>query len=365
MSEKIHSENRAIVIMAGGTGTRLWPLSRKSSPKQFQALVSEKTLLRETFDRVKHLIPTENIFVCTAVSFADITLAELPELSRENLIIEPSARGTCSAIALSAQMLTMRNKGVVIATIASDHAIENPEEFSHSLLAAFEISEKNQEKIVTIGINPTNPDTGLGYIKIGEEFGLFEGKKSYFIDTFREKPDQKTAEEYLASFEYLWNAGYFIFSGKYLLEQIEKFVPETSDILQNFSFPLSESDSEKYNACPNDPIDTAIIEKLPKESRIVVPSSLKWSDIGSFDTLFNFLKQENHTDSIFQGNVLTLQSKNNFVHTSKEKLVTLVGVDNLVVVETDDALLILHKDEAKKMKDLIATLKQEGKEKYL
>ena len=364
MTEKNISKHRAIVIMAGGTGTRLWPLSRKSSPKQFQALVSEKTLLRETFDRVKHLVPLENIFICTSSSFTDITLAELPELSRENLIIEPSARGTCSAIALSARTLTMRDRDIIIATIASDHAIENPEEFSRSLSAAFQIAEENREKIVTIGINPTKADTGLGYIKIGEEFGLFEGKKAYFIDTFKEKPDQKTAEEYFTSFDYLWNAGYFIFSGTNFLTQVASFVPETMRILQNFSLPLSESDAKNYHDCPNDPIDTAIIEKLPKESRIVVPSSLKWSDIGSFDTLFEFLKHENHTDSIFQGNTLAIHSKNNFVHTSREKLVTLVGVHNLIVVETDDALLVLHKDEAKRMKELITLLKEKN-ENYL
>jgi mannose-1-phosphate guanylyltransferase len=202
-------------------------------------------------------------------------------------------------------------------------------------------------------------------IKIGSEFGLFEGKKSYFIDEFKEKPDLKTAEKYLASFEYLWNSGSFIFSGRQLLSWVRQFVPETTDILQSFSFPLSETDAEKYAACANDPIDTAIIEKLPTDSRIVIPSSLIWSDIGSWDTLFTFLKHKSHAESVSQGNVITLHSEKNFVHASKEKLVALVGVHNLIVVETDDALLILHKDEADKMKELIATLKKEGKEKYL
>ncbi len=351
--------------MAGGTGTRLWPLSRKSSPKQFQSLVSEKTLLRETFDRAKHLVPIENIFICTSETFASITRTELPEISRGQIIAEPLPRGTCSAIALSATFLTRRNDDSIIATIASDHAIENPEEFSHSLTAAFALVEKNREKIVTIGINPTRPDTGLGYIQIGQEFGLFEGRKSYFIETFREKPDAETAEEYLASFEYLWNAGYFIFSGKNFLGEVARFVPKTSDIVKQFSFPLSESHATQYAECPNDPIDTAIIEKLPIESRIVIPSAIKWSDIGSWDTLFDFLRHETHAESVAQGNVVTIDSEKNFVHTTKEKLVALVGVHNLVVVETPDALLILHKNEAAKMKGLIATLEKTDNKKYL
>ena len=365
MLQKKQSENHAIVIMAGGTGTRLWPLSRQAMPKQFQSLVSERTLLRETFDRVKNLVPMENIFVCTGAEFVDITLTELPEVTREHIIIEPTPRGTCSAIALATEYLMRKNESVIIATIASDHAIENPEEFSRSLTSAFALVEKNKEKIVTIGINPTKPDTGLGYIKIGAEFGLFEGKKSYFIETFKEKPNLETAEEYLASFEYLWNAGYFIFSGKQFMTWLETFVPKTSDAVKKFSFPLSESDAENYARCPSDPIDTIIIEQLPTESRIVIPSALKWSDIGSWDTLVDFLKHETHAESIFQGNTITIDSEKNFVHAPKEKLVALVGVHNLIIVETGDALLILHKNEAGKMRQLIATLKKEGKEKYL
>ncbi len=357
--------NRAIVIMAGGTGTRLWPLSRQATPKQFQALVSDQTLLRETFDRVRHLVPAGQVFICTGEPFVDITLTILPEITREHIIIEPMPRGTCSAIALATKFLVQKNQGVIVATIASDHAIENPEELSHSLLSAFTGVDAHEEKIITIGIHPTKADTGMGYIKIGAEFGLFNGKKAYLIDEFKEKPDVETAEHYLASFEYLWNSGSFVFSGKQLLSWVKQFVPETAHILETISFPLSETGSEQYAHCPIDPIDTAIIERLSKESRIVIPSTLIWSDIGSWDTLFTFLRHKSHAESISQGNVITLHSEKNFVHTSKEKLVALVGVHNLIVVETDDALLILHKDEADKMRELIATLKKEDKEKYL
>lgn len=357
--------NRAIVIMAGGTGTRLWPLSRKSSPKQFQSLVSEKTLLRETFDRVKHLVPHNNIFVCTGRTFVDITLSELPELTREHIIIEPLPRGTCSAIALSTHTLIRNNPDITIATVASDHAIENPEEFSQAIASAFAVIEKHPEKIATLGIHPTKADTGLGYIKIGEEFGLFKGKKSYFIDTFKEKPDLQTAERYLASFEYLWNSGSFIFSGKQFLAWVDRFVPETADMLAHCTMPFSDHDQKKYARCPDDPIDTAIIEKLSVDSRIVIPSALIWSDIGSWDTLVQFLTHQKHSESIFPSNTIALHSEKNFVHAPTEKLVALVGVHNLIVIETTDALLILHRDEADKMKELIATIKKEKKEKYL
>jgi mannose-1-phosphate guanylyltransferase len=359
------AENYFIVIMAGGSGTRLWPLSRQSSPKQFQSLVSKRSLLRETLDRVSPLVPMKNIFVCTSRDFVDITLAELPELARDQIIIEPLPRGTCSAILLSTRFITERNPDGIIATIASDHAIENPEEFSHSLHAAFVHAEMHREKIVTIGIRATRADTGLGYIKKGEEFGSFEGRKSYLIDTFTEKPDEETAKQYLASGAYLWNAGYFIFSGKHLLDTARSLVPETVSTLDDCSFPLSETDAGRYAQCAIDPIDTAIIEKLSPSSRIVIPSALNWSDIGSWDTLFEFLQRETGNDSVFQGDVIAIHSEKNFVHAPKKKLVALVGVRDLIVVDTPDALLVLRRDEAARMKELIASLKHSDQKKYL
>jgi mannose-1-phosphate guanylyltransferase len=365
MTSDKSTTNYFVVIMAGGSGTRLWPLSRQSSPKQFQSLVSKRSLLRETLDRVSPLVPMKNIFVCTSRDFVDITLAELPELTEDQIIIEPLPRGTCSAILLSTRFLTERNPDSIIATIASDHAIENPEEFSQSLHAAFVHAEMHREKIITIGIRATRADTGLGYIKKGEEFGSFEWKKSYFIDTFTEKPDAETAKQYLASGEYLWNAGYFIFSGKHLLDAARQLVPETISVLDDCLFPLSETDAGRYAQCPTDPIDTAIIEKLSPSSRIVIPSALNWSDIGSFDTLFEFLKRETGNDSIFQGDVITIHSEKNFVHAPNEKLVALVGVRDLIVVDTPDALLVLHRDEAIRMKELITSLKDNARKKYL
>lgn len=356
-------ENRIIVIMAGGSGTRLWPLSRKSSPKQFQALVSDKTLLRETYDRIGTLVLPENIFVCATTAHINQIAENIPELPIENFILEPSARGTCSAIGFSTKTITEKNPNAIIATIASDHAIDNPEEFTRALMLAFEIAEANREKLITIGIKPTRADTGLGYIQAGESFHGDIGRNTYFVDSFKEKPNQETAEKYIADSRYFWNSGYFIFSGMTLLSWIEEFVPETATLLSKM-FEGKDTDQEQISAlyaqCPTEAIDIAIVEKLSKETRLVIASELKWSDVGSWDTLYDFLSKKNQSHSILHGNVIAHASKNNLVNTPKEKLVALLGVEDLIIVDTKDVLLVAKRSSAGKIKDLLEKIKNEG-----
>ena len=202
------------VIMAGGSGTRLWPISRQAKPKQFQSFTSLQTMIQETFARVAHVVPQENIFVSTTKNYREMVLAQLPEMTEERLILEPNARNTAPAIALVAATIALVDPAAVIATIASDHAIENPEEFSATINAALILAAGHRDTLITIGINPTHPDTGLGYIKMGEELATVSGKRIFTVAAFKEKPDRKTAEEYLAGWEYLWNAGYFIFAAE-------------------------------------------------------------------------------------------------------------------------------------------------------
>lgn len=357
----IHSpENRVIVIMAGGSGTRLWPLSRKASPKQFHALVSDKTLLRETYDRIGTLVPPENIFVCATTAYVDQIAENLPELPRENFILEPSARGTCSAIGFSAKTISERNPDAIIATIASDHAIDNPEEFTRALSLAFVTAEENKDKLITVGIRPTRPDTGLGYIQTGDSFGSDEAKRISFVDSFKEKPDRETAEKYIADPRYFWNSGYFIFSAPTLLSWIREFVPETANLLSEM-FSEEGMGQEKiaslYAKCPSEAIDIAIVEKLSKEARLIIASELKWSDVGSFDTLYDFLSKKNESHSVFHGNVIDHASGNNLVNAPKEKLVALLGVTDLVIIDTGDALLVADRNSVGKMKDLLEKIK--------
>ena len=362
MPTKNSDKNRFIVIMAGGSGTRLWPLSRKSSPKQFHALVSDKTLLRETYERIGLLVPRENIFICATVAYIDQIAENIPEVPRENFILEPSARGTCSAIGLSTKHIIENNPDALIATIASDHAIDNPEEFTRVLALAFETLEKNRQKLITIGIRPTSPDTGLGYIRTGAIFGEDKAKNIYFVDSFKEKPDKATAEKYISDPHYFWNSGYFIFSGETLLSWIETFVPETASILSSL-FSEEKTNQEKisslYASCPTEAIDIAIVEKLSREIRLIIPSELKWSDVGSWDTLYDFLSNKNQSHSVFHGTIIDHESKNNLVNAPKEKLVALLGIEDLIIIDTEDVLLVANRNSASKMKELLEKIKTE------
>ncbi|MEI7750352.1 MAG: sugar phosphate nucleotidyltransferase [Candidatus Moraniibacteriota bacterium] len=358
------SENLAIVIMAGGSGTRLWPLSRKNTPKQFQSFVSDKTLLEETYDRARHIVPADRIFVSSVEKYRDRILDLLPGITEDRLLLEPSQKGTGPAIGLIATLLETRLPGATIATIASDHAIENGEAFVSSLRLAMETITKNPDKLAVIGINPTVADTGLGYIRMGEEFGDNTGsERIFFVDAFKEKPDRKTAETYLADWQYLWNAGYFIFSAESMLGWIAEHSPDLSDILQEIKSgaPIEAS----YAKAENEAIEPIIVEKLPTMSRIVIPSPIQWSDIGTWGSLFDFLAHRNGEKSFGLGRTVELESSGNLVYGSENRTIAVFGVDDLVIVDTDDALLVTRRDRAADIKTLIAELKRQGREDLL
>ncbi len=364
--QKNNPEHHYVVIMAGGSGTRLWPLSRKKKPKQFQAFTSEQTMIEETFSRAKSVVPVENIFVSTTKDYAALVLKQLPEISEKRLILEPESRNTAPAIALVAAFLEYHDPSAIVATIASDHAIDNPEEFVAALRAAFKTAEQNPDRLVTVGINPTRPDTGLGYIKMGQEFSLVEGKRVFIVEAFKEKPDQKTAEQYIADWQYLWNAGYFIFSVRTFSEWTKLFAPTLHDVMTNIaeqkkSGALDETTlATLYSKIESEPFDTLIVEKLPPEKRLVIPSTLKWSDVGNWQTLYEFLYEKSGEKSIIHGNHIDLGSKNLLVHGGK-RLITTIGIKDLIIVDTDDALLIARRDQVSgDIKKLIEKLKDDG-----
>jgi mannose-1-phosphate guanylyltransferase len=368
-SEK--STHAYAVIMAGGSGTRLWPLSRKAKPKQFQPFISSATMIQETFARVATIVPAANIFVSTTKEYQELVLAQLPEITKERLILEPQARNTAPAIALVAATIAAYDPEAVIATIASDHAIENPEEFRATIAAAFATVTMHRDKLVTIGINPTHPDTGLGYIKMGKEFATLAEKRVFVVDTFKEKPDRKTAEEYLSSWEYFWNAGYFIFSAESFAQWTEEHAPAlhqaiTQIIEHQTAGTLDEQTlATLYATTPSEPIDTAIVEKLSPEQRLVIPSPLRWSDVGNWETLYEFLREKSATDSVVSGQHLDIGSQHLLVHGGK-RLIATIGVEDLIIVDTDDSLLIARRDRVSSdIKKLIEKLKSEDKAAFL
>jgi len=358
------------VIMAGGTGTRLWPLSRKDKPKQFHKLTSsEKTMIQETYERLVKVVPTENIMVSTAESYKSLVKEQLPQIGDKQLIIEPTPRGTAPAIAFIAKYINGLNPRAIVATINSDHAIKNLDEFVSSVSAAFQAARENQDKLITIGINPTWPDTGMGYIKMGKEFGEFGGRRIFNVDSFKEKPDKETAEKYLTGWEYLWNSGYFIFSVSTFLEWNRKLIPgivETLDKIEEAR--KGEKSGEKvlelYKSLENQPVDLAIVEKLDENSRLVIPTEMIWSDVGNWGTLFDFFKDSLESSMIVKGNHIDSGSKDCFIY-GNDKLIATVGLKDTVIVETEDAILVADRKKVSDVKKIIDKLKEDGKHLYL
>jgi mannose-1-phosphate guanylyltransferase len=362
---------RIIVIMAGGTGTRLWPLSRKQRPKQFHTLLSPETLLQETYKRARRIVPEENIFISTTKQYTDLVFENLPTLSNEQCIIEPSPRSTAPSIALASLILSKKFPQSIIATIASDHAILNVEEFTQALTTTFEVAEKYPESIVTTGINPTHPSTAFGYIQIGKELEDTFTKRAFFANSFKEKPDEKTAKKYLAGWEYLWNAGYFTFQTDFLLKAIEKLAPQIHKQLimigEEFERknPSPKNIEKFYAKMPEEPIDTIIIEKLSQSQRIVIPTDLEWDDIGNWESLYTFLAKQHNTSLISQGNHIDLGSSQSLVF-AKEKLISTLDLKDIVIIDSHDTVLIANrKTVGSRIKDLLKKFKDEGKHPYL
>lgn len=353
----MNTSERIIVILAGGSGTRLWPLSRKNSPKQFHALLGEQSLLQDTYDRCLTVTSAEHIFICTAAPYAEQITQDLPQVSADRIIFEPVARNTAPAIAYAVRAVQNVYPQAAIATISSDHAITNPAEFTHSLTIAFEALTEHPDSLITVGVTPTRPDTGFGYIQMGNEQAVIRDQRIFDIANFKEKPDEKTATEYFARWEYLWNAGYFIFLATSFHDWISLYAPEIAPI-----FTASEAElTDTYTHLASTPIDTALVEKLPREKRLVIPSTLEWSDVGNWATLLEELQKATGQKTITGSNHIDIKGHNILVkQASPKKFIGTIGLSDIIIVDTDDALLIAHKDSvATDIKELLEEMKHE------
>lgn len=323
-------------------------------------------MIEETLDRIRPIVPIENIFVSTTTAYQPLVTEKLPELLPENIIVEPETRNTAPAIALVATLIEARDSEAVIATIASDHAIQNTDEFERTIRATLQAADNHPDKLVIIGINPTKPDTGLGYIKLGQEVTETLGKRVFEVDAFKEKPDRATAEEYLRSFDYLWNAGYFIFTVKHFTAWTKELAPTLAECMTEIashqkSGTLDEKTlQELYAKAPSEPFDIAIVEKLPTSQRLVIPSALEWSDVGNWGALHEFLAERSGSHSVIHGHHIDLGSKNILVQ-SEKKLVATIGLEDVVIVDTPDALLVARRDQVSSdIKKIIEKLKEEN-----
>lgn len=360
-----------IAILAGGSGKRLWPLSRESKPKQLQKIAGGMTLIQETFKRVETTVPVKNIFVSTVARYADEIKKQLPEIPHDNYIIEPVSRGTAPAFACVALHILLKDKNATIATISSDHVVRKPKVFVKTVGAAFKAVKENPDHLVCVGINPTKPETAYGYIKMGSQKGTVEGIPIFEVDKFVEKPDQKTAEKYLQSWNCLWNGCYFFFKAKEYLKWIKAFRPKMSQNITKIK-KLIESPQNKerdkkiddlYHAIETEQVDTAIAEQN-EIKRLVIPADLEWSDVGSWNMLHDILSGGQESGIVARGNHIDIGSQDSLVYAGN-KLVATLGLKDAIIVDTKDVLFVARKSKAQDVRKIIAKLQNEGKHHYL
>ncbi len=353
------------VIMAGGQGTRLWPLSRKAKPKQLQAISSEKPMIKDTYERLLPKFKPEKIVISTTPEFADEIKNILPEIPEENYIVEPLLMGNAAACGLVSTILFNRDKDSSAIFLPSDHTIEDKKEFVEVIDFAENLLEKYSDNIITIGINPTKPDVNLGYIQMDSQIEVFDGLKAFSVKRFIEKPDQKRAEKYASSWNYLWNAGIFIWRNDHILSLFEKNMPQTFKHLQKIGQNWGKDSiliKNEYNKVEVTSIDYGIIEKT--KNILVIPADFGWSDVGSWGSLLEVLKNTHGTNVISRGHHVGVDNSDCLV-LAGEKLIATVGLKNIVVIDTPDALLICNSKESHKVKDLLNKFKDEGKHLYL
>ena len=349
------------VIMAGGSGTRFWPLSRKSRPKQFLALASDRPLIVETLARIKLVAPARQTYVVCGPSHAGTVMQLLKGFSPANLLIEPVARNTAPAIALAAYHLARKHPDGILAVLPSDHHIADVPKFQQALLQAKALAEKGL--LVTLGIRPTHAETGFGYIELGDRIG----GGGHRVKAFVEKPDLKTAIRYLKSRKFLWNGGIFVFRADAMIEAFEKIQPEIAQAMRKIEGSAGKPSfqatlAREFKRLPSISIDYGIMEKA--DNIAVVPSDFGWSDVGSFAALAE-VRPTDSEGNLFEGERILGIDCRNCVVVGKDRPLALLGVSNLVVIDAGDAILVIDKSKSQEVRQIVAALQQKKLERYL
>ena len=359
------NQNQYVAIMAGGIGSRFWPMSRTAYPKQFlDVLHTGRTLIQSTYDRYLQFIPTENIFIVTAAEYAPIVQDQLPELPKENILCEPSRKNTAPCIAYIAHKLQLKNPEALLICAPADHLILDAPAFTKVCQDAFEFVN-NINALVTLGIKPTYANTGYGYI---QHEVLPVAENVYKVKTFTEKPNLELAKTFLASGDFLWNAGIFVWKVKNILRAFELYLPEMNELFvvekEAFNTPSEQEAIDRiYPQCTNISIDYGIMEKA--DNVYVLPSSFGWSDLGTWNSAWENMEKDYFGNAVAGKNVMIIDATKNVVHTSDNKLVLLQGLDDFIIVDTNDVLLICKKDKEQEIKDYVAEVKRNKGDKYL
>lgn len=353
------------VIMAGGKGERFWPKSRTNLPKQFLNISGNKSMIQQSIARLEKLIDISQIFIVTNELYAELIKAQIPHLPHANIIIEPVGRNTAPCIGLASIIIEDRFPDSTMIVIPSDHIIENEEGFVQILKTAVEVAQDNSN-LVTLGIQPTYPETGYGYIESSDQFKEINELNVHKVNKFVEKPDFETAQSYLESGNFFWNSGIFVWKIETIRAYIKELMPEMHDILETMKTVFDSEDRDaiirsEFLKMPDQSIDYGIMEKV--NNIYVIPCVFGWDDVGSW-TALERISDLDENGNVIKGNILNLDTKRCIIE-SNGKLIATLGVEDLIIVDTEDVTLICTKDKAQEVKLLLKELRMQKLEQYL
>ncbi len=362
------NKNFYCVIMAGGVGTRFWPMSKTNRPKQFiDILGTGETLLQQTFKRFEKVCPVENIYIVTNEIYRELTKEQLPEISYEQIVCEPSRRNTAPCIAYANYKIEQINPDASIVVAPSDHIIMKEDMFTEIISSALKAASENNW-LITLGIKPSRPDTGYGYIQFNDSPADNTDKRIFKVKTFTEKPELEMAKSFLKSGDFLWNSGIFVWSLKSIMDALETHLPEVDDIFKEGISKYNTEEEEgfvkkAYTVCKNISIDYGIMEKA--DNVYVFFSDFGWSDLGTWGSLHDIREKNNDDNAVIGKNVMTYDTKGCIINMPEKKLCVIQGLKDYIIVEDEGTLLICRKQDEQQIRQFVSDVKVEKGEKYV
>ncbi|KXK42944.1 MAG: mannose-1-phosphate guanylyltransferase [Bacteroidetes bacterium OLB11] len=357
-------KNNYVAIMAGGIGSRFWPESRNEFPKQFlDILDTGKSLIQWTYERFKDICPTENIYIITNEAYISTLKSQIPDIQEQNILSEPSRKNTVACAAYIAHKLYALNPNANIVMSPSDHLIFDERKFERDIVNALDFVSKN-EVLVTLGIKPTRPDTGYGYIQYNTSKKI---EDFYQVKTFTEKPSHELAETFVRSGDFLWNAGIFVWNVNVILQELQLYLPEMNDVfaqVETYNKENEYQDIEKvYTQCTNISIDYGIMEKTKRV--YVLPSYFGWCDLGTWNSAYENSKKDYLGNAVYGKNVMIIDSSQCMIKAPDDKLLVLQGLENFIIVDSNDVLLICERNREQQIKDYVAEVRRNKGDKFL